>query len=445
MPTESQPPKIFISYSHDTPEHADRVMKLSDALCQWGIDCHIDQYELAPANWLRWMERQIKDADSVLIICTETYCRRFEGRETRPSGVGWEGGVISVELYQRQDEAAKFIPVVFSLEDAEHIPTVLRATHRHHINIEKLDVRNPKADPSTERLYRHLAKMPSVVKPKIGKMLVLPPINQQEDSDNKEIEDISNEVIAKLTAKSSKPKAVQPTSNMNLSEDLGNDIKLAVMAIPGGSFLMGSEEYDDEKPIHRVTLSPFHIGKHQVTQAQWQAVMKNNPSLYKGDNLPVEHVSWEDASSFCQKLTEKTGREYRLPTEAEWEYACRTGSTGRYCFGDNNALLQKYAWYRKNAEDKTHPIGEKLANDWGLHDMHGNVWEWCQDWYDEDYYWESPEENPQGPSPGTHRVLRGGSFSHDKDQCCSASRGSYTPDTIYRYLGLRVVCVARTS
>lgn len=231
---------------------------------------------------------------------------------------------------------------------------------------------------------------------------------------------------------------------MNLVEDLGDDIKLVMMAIPGGSFQMGSEDYDNEKPIHRVNLSPFYIGKYQVTQAQWHAVMKNNPSHHKGDILPVEHVSWEDASRFCQKLTEKTGREYRLPTEAEWEYACRASSTAKYCFGDNNKLLQKYCWYRKNAEDKTHPVGEKLPNDWGLHDMHGNVWEWCQDWYDEDYYGESPEENPQGPLSGTHRVLRGGSFNHDKDQCGSANRGSYTPNTTYRYLGFRVVCVART-
>jgi formylglycine-generating enzyme required for sulfatase activity len=441
MPPEQTPPKVFISYSHDTPAHFDRVLKLSDTLREWGIDCHIDQYELAPADWVRWMERRIRESDFVLIVCTETYCRRFNGQEEpgRGLGVRHEGGVISAELYNRQSETAKFIPVIFSAEDAAHIPTTLQAAHRHVIDLDQLET-----DRGFENLYRQLTHQPRVVPRPLGKLRSLPAINRQEDFDDKEIEDISNEVIAELIAESSKPKAVQLPSDMNFIEDLGNGVKLIMMAIPGGSFLMGSEEYDNEKPIHQVTLSPFYIGKYQVTQAQWQAVMKNNPSLYKGDDLPVEHVSWEDATKFCQKLSEKTGREYRLPTEAEWEYACRAGSAGRYCFGDNNALLGKYAWYFKNA-DKTYAVGEKLANDWGLHDMHGNVWEWCQDWYDEDYYWESPEENPQGPSSGIYRVLRGSSFNHDKGQCRSVSRGKYTPETVYRYLGFRVVCIARVS
>lgn len=182
MISDANPPKVFISYSHDSPEHVARVLKLSDALCNWGIDCHIDQYELAPANWLSWMEHHIKNSEFVLIVCTEKYCNRFEGRETRPSGVGWEGGVISTQLYQRQKyETAKFIPIVFSQEEDEHIPELLRATHRHYINIEKLDPKNPTSDLTTERLYRHLAKMPIVVKPRVGRMVTLPPINVQEE------------------------------------------------------------------------------------------------------------------------------------------------------------------------------------------------------------------------------------------------------------------------
>lgn len=443
MPSEQTPPKVFISYSHDSQQHAARVLKLSDVLCSWGFDCHIDQYELAPANWHTWMQSRIKEADFVLVVCTETYCRRFEGRETKPTGVGWEGGIITTELYQRQqDKAAKFIPVVFSADDHEHIPALLQPTHRHQINIETLDGGNPRANQSSENLCRHLAGKPRAVKPKIGQIIELPPINHREDFDEPVIKPASP-IIQPPT-----PKIVAPPKpqiiHQNLTEDLGNGVKLEMIAIPGGSFLMGSEDWSDTKPIHRVTLSPFHIGKFQVTQAQWQAVMKTNPSRFKGDTLPVENVSWDDASDFCRKLSEQTGKEYRLPTEAEWEYACLAGSTGKYCFGDDKALLKDYAWYNENSGSKTHPVGEKLPNDWGLHDMHGNVWEWCQDWYDENYYAElskkSEAANPQGPASGDYRVLRGGSWDFNQDNARAVYRNDYLPAFRDYRFGFRVVC-----
>ena len=139
---------------------------------------------------------------------------------------------------------------------------------------------------------------------------------------------------------------------------------------------MGSDDYDTEKPIHKVNLKAFKIGKYPITQKQYQSVMRNNPSNFKGDNLPVEQVSWDDAVAFCKKLSEITGQKISLPSEAQWEYACRAGSTGKYCFGDDVNQLENYAWYNENSGSKTHPVGEKLANSWGLHDMHGNVWEW---------------------------------------------------------------------
>lgn len=471
MPTELNPPKVFISYSHDSQEHFDRVLLLSDTLREWGVDCHIDQYELAPADWLRWMERRIREADFVLIVCTATYCRRFNGEEEPGKGLGvrHEGGVISVELYNRQTETAKFIPVIFSVTEAAHIPTPLQATNRHALNIEKLET-----DRGFENLYRQLTRQPRVVPKPLGKMRSLPPINRQEDFDEEDnavtASDVAEEAVLnlkkempglftpqygnelKLPKRESdlppRPQITTPLpalAHQNFSEDLGNGVKLEMIAIPGGSFLMGSEDFENTKPVHRVTLSPFHIGKFQVTQQQWQALMDRASTHYKGDNLPVENVSWHKVTEFCIKLAEKTGKAYRLPTEAEWEHACRAGSTGKYCFGDNNALLDNFAWHAKNASDRTHPVGEKLANDWGLHDMHGNVWEWCQDWYDEDYYWESPKENPQGPTSGKQRVLRGGSFSHPKDQCRSSHRGCYTPETVYRYVGFRIVRAAKTS
>jgi len=433
MLPEQTPPKVFISYSHDSQEHRLRVYDLLKKLRADGIYCVSDHTMFSPSEgWRAWMQDQIKNANFTLVVCTETYRRRAERKEKPGVGLGatWEAALITDEIYRNYSRNERFIPIVLSQEDVAHIPPQFGQVSYYRVDLNE----------DYELLLRHLTNQPLFEEPPVAaRVRSLPPISRSEDFVEQETKGISDQVIAQVIAQSSKPKAVPLPSGMNLIEDLGNDVKLIMKAIPGGSFLMGSEDSDNTQPIHQVMLSPFHIGKYQVTQAQWQAVMKNNPSLYKGDDLPVEHVSWENAFRFCQKLCEKTGREYRLPTEAEWEYACRAGSAGRYCFGDSNALLEKYAWYFKNA-DKTHPVGEKLANDWGLHDMHGNVWEWCQDWYDEDYYWESPGENPQGPSSGTYRVLRGGSFNHPKDQCRSASRGRYTPETVYRYLGFRVVC-----
>ena len=152
---------------------------------------------------------------------------------------------------------------------------------------------------------------------------------------------------------------------------------------------MGSDKgNDDEKPMHEVRISkPFYLGKYEVTQGQWQAVMGNNPSRFKGDpNRPVEQVAWEDVQAFMRKLNAiEGGTTYRLPTEAEWEYAARAGTTTAYSFGDDPRLLGEYAWYSENAKGKTHPVGQKKSNAWGLHDMHGNVWEWVQDWYSKPY------------------------------------------------------------
>ena len=163
-----------------------------------------------------------------------------------------------------------------------------------------------------------------------------------------------------------------------------NSIGMEFMLIPAGTFMMGSEKgYADEKPQHRVTISrPFYLGKYEVTQAQWEAVMGNNPSRFDGRNNPVEQVSWEDVRVFIARLNAHEGHtRYRLPTEAEWEYAARAGSTSAYSFGDDAARLGQYAWYGDNSGKTTHPVGQKLPNAWGLHDMHGNVWEWVQGWY----------------------------------------------------------------
>ncbi|MFH1421813.1 MAG: formylglycine-generating enzyme family protein [Planctomycetota bacterium] len=210
-----------------------------------------------------------------------------------------------------------------------------------------------------------------------------------------------------------------------LSDTFTNSIGIKFVKIEAGEFMMGSPENEKDRQSdetqHKVKITkPFYIQTTEVTQAQWKAVMGNNPSYFQGparaaaggDDLPVEKVSWDDAQEFIKKLNSKEGKNvYRLPTEAEWEYACRAGSTTRFCYGDDESKLRDYAWYQDNSDSKTHPVGTKLPNAWGLYDMHGNVLEWCNDSYDAGYYTSSPANDPQGPTSGEGRVLRGGSWN----------------------------------
>jgi len=212
-------------------------------------------------------------------------------------------------------------------------------------------------------------------------------------------------------------------------------LKFEFVKILAGGFQMGSESGDgDEKPAHLVRITKtFELGRYLVTQAQWEAAMGSNPSQFKGADLPVETVSWNDVQEFLSKLNaRKDGYRYRLPTEAEWEYAARAGTTG-----DNAGDLDSTAWYRENSNSQTHPVGQKQANAWGLHDMLGNVWEWCQDWYGENYYQNSPAEDPQGPSSGALRVLRGGTWVGNSRVVRVAYRGRNNPDFRNDFIGFR--------
>ena len=212
--------------------------------------------------------------------------------------------------------------------------------------------------------------------------------------------------------------------------------------IPAGTFMMGSPDSDpdaddNEKPAHQVTLSQdFYLGKYPVTQAQWEAMMGANPSEFKGAARPVETVSWDDVQAFMQKLNERGGADhYRLPTEAQWEYACRAGSSTRYHFGDDAAQLGDYAWYHDNSGGQTHPVGQKQPNAWGLYDMHGNVWEWVQDWYGD--YTVAPVTDPIGPTSGAVRVIRGGSWGDAALYARSAVRFRFHPGDRFDNLGFR--------
>jgi formylglycine-generating enzyme required for sulfatase activity len=224
-----------------------------------------------------------------------------------------------------------------------------------------------------------------------------------------------------------------------------NSIGMKLVLIPAGEFLMGSPEGENGRhyfagPQHRVKITKeFYMGTTEVTQAQWKVIMGYNPSDFIGDDLPVESVSWDECQTFLKILSAKEGKKYRLPTEAEWEYACRAGSPTKYYFGENYEKLDEYGWYGENSDGTTHPVGGKRPNAWGLYDMHGNVDERCQDFFGKDYYKNSPAANPTGPESGESRVDRGGCWRDIPRSCGSASRNSVLPDIRRNYLGFRVV------
>jgi formylglycine-generating enzyme required for sulfatase activity len=219
------------------------------------------------------------------------------------------------------------------------------------------------------------------------------------------------------------------------------------VSVKGGCYQMGSTTGGtEEKPVHQVCLSDFHMGKYEVTQGQWEKVMGSNPSHFKqcGPECPVETVFWNDAQEFIKKLNSGSGKQYRLPTEAEWEYAARSGGKDEKWAGTSDeTILGKYAWYDNNSGKTTHKAGLKKANGLGLHDMSGNVWEWCQDWYSDSYYDDSPKNNPSGPANGELRVMRGGSWNSYGSVARAAFRGRFDPGGRSFNVGFRLVLPAK--
>jgi len=288
-------------------------------------------------------------------------------------------------------------------------------------------------------------------------------------------DDADSTRTAKKDARPDASPAIKTASSPGSFE---NSIGMTLKRIPAGEFFMGAPDDDieagkDEKPSHRVRISkPFYLGICEVTQAQYEAVMGNNPSHFSAngegkdkiagqstDRYPVENVSWLDAVRFCNVLSEEDGKKpfyeideeavrvpdwhgqgYRLPTEAEWEYACRANAPTptRYSFGDNPVELGEYGWFNGNSEQRTHPVAQKRPNGFGLYDMHGNAWEWCWDWYGEGYYSQSPANDPTGPAGVSHRVIRGGSWSSDPRYARSALRHRFAAVNQSSYLGFRL-------
>ena len=248
----------------------------------------------------------------------------------------------------------------------------------------------------------------------------------------------------------------QETENSKIPEHLGNEeiygtftcpsIGIEFVWIPAGKFEKFSPVKEEnktffERPVHKIVIeNSFYLGRYAITQQQWKKLMGQNPSHFKGDNHPVEMISWRDVLKFIKKLNEEEGTDkYRLPSEAEWEYACGAGTQTKYYFGDYDSKLSEYAWYAENSGGKTHPVCHKKQNPWGLYDMHGNVWEWVQDNWHENYNIFPLNGTALEDIEDFHRVSRGGSWYCDAGLCCSTSRFKRDPENQISNLGFRVL------
>ena len=267
--------------------------------------------------------------------------------------------------------------------------------------------------------------------------------NQQQSSISSAHNNVSNGTTSSQAVSSTSPPNVSSTTMYGSIVPITvNGVTFNMIKVDGGTFTMGAtpEQQNpdsDEKPTHQVTLSSYYIGETEVTQALWKAVMGNNPSKFNGDDLPVENVSWNDCQDFIRKLNGLTGKRFRLPTEAEWKFAARGGNKSRHTQYSGSSNIDEVAWYGGNSGSKTHPVKTKKANELGLCDMTGNVWEWCQDWYGD--YDINAQTNPTGPNSGTYRVGRGGCYGFLAGDCRSSSRSNTTPDSRNGILGLRLV------
>jgi formylglycine-generating enzyme required for sulfatase activity len=354
-------------------------------------------------------------------VCTPNFAQKADAGV---GGVGYEKAIVTGEIFAGEARETKFVPLLRGGDAKESLPSYLKS--RLFVDFRE----DAFFESKLEELLRHFYGEP---------LYPPPPIGPRPRFGTKPPSDIPPE---------------KPAPQQKITNSIGMEFVL----IPAGSLTMGirkrskelmdrfgGEEkwYELQKPHHAVKIEmPFYLQTAPVTQGQWKHVMGNNPSNFKdcGDDCPVEQVSWDDAQAFIKKLNqvEKT-KDYRLPGEAEWEYSCRAGSETEFSFGDDAERLGEFAWFGDNSDGKTHPVGEKAPNTWGLYDMHGNVWEWVEDDWHENYK-GAPNDGSAwiNESRGSFRVIRGGSWYVDARYCRSASRGLIRPGDRNDFVGFRL-------
>ncbi len=393
---------VFLCHnSQDKPE----VREIARQLKQQKLKPWLDEWELRPGlPWQPELERQIKNIKSAAV---------FVGR----NGTGpWQRMEIDAYLRRFVNQGCPVIPILLTNAPKQpELPTFLEG-------MTWVDFRHSESNPMGRLIWGITGIKPADL-------------------------DSAQSFITELPAKFKQEKS----QAQSFTEDLGSYIELKMIAIPDDKFFMGTEDrqierlvkkynrkyFRAEKPQHEVTVQPFFMSKYPITQEQYQEIMGKNPSHFKGDERPIENVSWDDAVEFCQRLSQQTGKKYRLPSEAEWEYACRAGTTTPYHFGDN--ITDKLANYGGNV-GKTTPVGQFPPNAFGLYDMHGNVWEWCEDDWHKNYQ-DAPNDGRAWLSENNDtKVLRGGSWFDHPEYCRSATRILFRRDIRGNDVGFRVVC-----
>jgi len=408
---ETEKSGIFFSYARADEEFA---LKLAKSLRSAGANLWIDQLDIpVGARWDRAVTQALKIAKSVLVILS-------------PAAV--ESDNVMDEVSFALDQKKLVVPVLY--KNCE-VPLRLRRVQYIDFTVDfdlaltrLLHAFSIELPPGEPQPVEPIPAEPRGIRPPMKSPVPIPDQPGLQPEPKPAGEDVETVAVAR--------------------KDFTNGIGMKFVLIPAGTFMMGSPGaevgHEDDEVQHKVIITrAFYLQTTPVTQGQWERFMGNNPSRFKdgGDKWPVEKISWYEAQQFIEELNEMEGTDkYRFPTEAEWEYACRAGSSERFCFGDDEGKLGEYAWYKGNSDKKTHPVGQKKPNAWGLYDMHGNVWEWCQDCYGD--YPAGPVTDPTGPSSGEFRVSRGGSWFDNAADIRSAHRGWGWPDNRVNNLGFRL-------
>ncbi len=408
-------PQIFISYRRDDCSgHAGRLYdNLSRHFGSQSLFMDIDTLEPGE-DFIEAIEKAVGSCDVLLALIGRQWVTSTDSQGQRQ--LENPNDFVRLEIEAALARNIRVVPLLVQgapMPRPHDLPDSLMQFVRRHA----YEIADTRWQFDVERLIAMLEKIQggvsSVLPPSLPEPLPLPPVGP-----------------ARVPSSSSPRKKLR------------NSIGREFVLIPAGEFRMGMENsLDPEKPVHRVRITrPFYLGKYQVTQSQWQAVMDENPSHFKGNlNRPVESVSWRDVRGFLRRLSEKEDKLYRLPTEAEWEYAARAGTKTERYWGDDYNLSRKYVWVKSNSRGKTHPVGQLKPNAWGLYDMCGNVYEWVQDWYNATYYQRSPRDDPRGPEQGRERVVRSNAYSISSILSYCSYRSRRSPSLGSDAVGFRVV------